>query len=471
MICLRTDRKVIMSLALWNVNVIEIGSRTGARGAEPQIYMRQKSETSSSFLIAMGFWRIGKRAIPQPPSAEFPLELLEQIFAHFARNPDTTFEQMKSLRLVCRSFDQAARRRVMSRVRLFGNGDNPMSNMLQLHSILSSNLNGHLDATTTLVMGDWKWRYGELQLFVSFREMRDFAYPKVPGILSNSTIVPLAYLFVMLCAPHLFVLGIHDLVALLCTRYRLSHPSVLNMPRVRRVIWKADWDAPNWITSNTVKLLLEFHQLSELVLLADYGQDLGYIFKCLSKLHNLRKLSVEILNSFNWYRNRPNPLHDLGKVIGANLNLTHFELFLHEHTKVSCSAIFGHVPAGSPLKLEHLSISDNFSNVEAIVPHIRFLNSINFYARYNQILPVLRSERIFPPFIQASEIHNNLVDYLRGHPHIVSLSTNDDYNKATGTTILEIMAQHSESLKYFSTTSLGFRLCVIESFQNRLLLQ
>ncbi|KAF8345003.1 hypothetical protein F5887DRAFT_1199358 [Amanita rubescens] len=243
------------------------------------------------------------------------------------------------------------------------------------------------------------------------------------------------------------------------------------MPRVRRVIWKADWDAPNWITSNTVKLLLEFHQLSELVLLADYGQDLGYIFKCLSKLHNLRKLSVEILNSFNWYSNRPNPLNDLGKVIGANLNLTHFELFLHEHTQVSCSAIFGHVPAGSPLKLEHLSISDNFSNVEAIVPHIRFLNSINFYARYNQILPVLHSERIFPPFIQASEIHNNLVDYLRGHPHIVSLSTNDDYNKATGTTILEIMAQHSESLKYFSTTSLGFRLCVIESFQNRLLLQ
>lgn len=107
--------------------------------------------------------------------------------------------------------------------------------MLQLHAILSSNLNGHLDATTTLMMDSWKWRFGK-QLFMSFRQMRNVGVSKVLGILWNSTFVPLEYLFVALCAPHLLVLGIHDSVARLCTRYRLSHPSVLNIPRVRRVV-------------------------------------------------------------------------------------------------------------------------------------------------------------------------------------------------------------------------------------------
>ena len=207
------------------------------------------------------------------------------------------------------------------------------------------------------------------------------------------------------------------------------------------------------------------------MLLLDYGQDLGYIFKCLSKLHTLHKLRIEIVNRCDyWYRNRPNPLNDLGKVIGANLNLTHLELFLNKHIQVSCSAIFGHVPAGSPLKLEHLSISDSFSDVQAIIPHIRFLTSINFYAYYDQILPVLHSERIFPPFIQASVIHSNLFDYLSDHPHIVSLFIHNCYSEATGTTILGIMAQHSESLKYFSTTSSGFFRC-LRPVQNELLLQ
>jgi hypothetical protein len=200
------------------------------------------------------------------------------------------------------------------------------------------------------------------------------------------------------------------------------------------------------------------------VLVADYGQDLGYIFKCLSKLRNLRKLRVEIPK-----RHKPNPLDGLGQVIGANLNLTHLELFLHDYSQVSCSEIFGHVPADSPLKLEHISISNSFSDVQTIIPHIRFLTSINFYARCDQIFPVLQSERIFPPSIKASDISNSLFDYLRGHPHIVSLSIHNTYEEAAGTSMLGIMVQHSESLKYFSTTAGGF-YCSLQSIENILLL-
>jgi len=59
-----------------------------------------------------------------------------------------------------------------------------MSNIPQLHAILCSDLNGHLDATTTLVMGGWKWRYARKHPFMSFgRQMRDFGVSKVRGIL------------------------------------------------------------------------------------------------------------------------------------------------------------------------------------------------------------------------------------------------------------------------------------------------
>ena len=43
-----------------------------------------------------------------------------------------------------------------------------------------------------------------------------------------------------------------------------------------------------------MKLLLEFHQLSELELLIKGDQDIKHIAKCFSRLHNLRKLKIDV---------------------------------------------------------------------------------------------------------------------------------------------------------------------------------
>jgi len=150
------------------------------------------------------------------------------------RDPYTTFDQLKPLRLVCRSFNHVVARRVLSCVRLFGSRDNPVSNIRQLHAILSSNLNGHLHLANTLVLG-WKWRYEYLSVFKSFRTMR-ISNQWVCGMIWNSTLAPLVYLLVALFVPRFLPLSACDSVARLHARYRLLWASVLNMPNVRRVM-------------------------------------------------------------------------------------------------------------------------------------------------------------------------------------------------------------------------------------------
>jgi hypothetical protein len=207
-----------------------------------------------------------------------------------------------------------------------------------------------------------------------------------------------------------------------------------------------------------VRLLLEFRQLSELELLIRGDHDLKYIAKCFSRLHNLRKLKINFVSGGKWYPNRPNPINEVGMIIGANLNLTHLELFENygDNHPVggNLSMIFGYVPPNSPLKLEHLCLSDNFSDAAAIASHARSLRSI--YLCGYKILTVMYAERIFPPIIETSRVNGHLINYLNHHPQIVGLSIYGNHFKRT--VILEIMARHSESLKYFSTSSSGFFL-------------
>ncbi len=84
---LRMNRKAKMLLALCNVMFVLVTTARSqfASGTESQIHMRPKSETFSSFSIAMRLRRSDKRAISnllQPPLAELPFELLDRIFAH-----------------------------------------------------------------------------------------------------------------------------------------------------------------------------------------------------------------------------------------------------------------------------------------------------------------------------------------------------------------------------------------------------
>lgn len=202
----------------------------------------------------------------------------------------------------------------------------------------------------------------------------------------------------------------------------------------------------------------------------DHEGDLSHISKCFSQLHGLHKLKIDVRGWHDkLYRKRPNPINDLGKIIGANLTLTHLELFQNDGAGGNLSKMFDCIPLNSPLKLEHLSISDSFSDIKAIVPHARSLTSVTFSPNYRQILPVLHFNCIFPPIIQMTYVEDRMINYLRDNPRIVGLSIYGLYDEFLGGTIFEIMARHSASLTYFSTPAASFLNC-LERVGNELLL-
>ena len=148
------------------------------------------------------------------------------------RDPDTTFDQLKSLRLVCKSFDWATAPRVLYCVRLFGLSEMPMSNIRQLQTIVSPDLESHLCMTKTLVIGNWNW---SPRLFEPLRKTRNSGV-RVPAIVFNSAVIPLLCLLTIIFAPHLVHFYICNSVVHLRTKCRFSRASVLNMPNVRRVV-------------------------------------------------------------------------------------------------------------------------------------------------------------------------------------------------------------------------------------------
>ena len=155
-------------------------------------------------------------------------------------------------------------------------------------------------------------------------------------------------------------------------------------------------------------------------------------------------------------------INDVGKVLGANLNLTHLELFQHANSGVSFSTIFGYVPASSPLKLEHLGICDigsSDSDLRAIIPYMRSLTSIDLgELRGSRLIALLHSERIFPAVIQIAWLGGYIINYLSDHPGLVGLSIRESTLPGREK-ILEIMALNSGSLAYFSTNIVNLCFC------------
>jgi hypothetical protein len=148
----------------------------------------------------------------------------------FIRDPYTTFDQLKSLRLVCRIFSDVAGRRVLSRVRLFRRVEDPWMEFLPPLSVISLELNCDLYETSTLVAD---WRNTNRSMFMSFREMRKSNKWVLP-IIENFTLVPFVYLLRFIFCPDTLPLCIYSSINRLRSKYRLSRASVFNTPNVRR---------------------------------------------------------------------------------------------------------------------------------------------------------------------------------------------------------------------------------------------
>ena len=153
----------------------------------------------------------------------------------FLRHPDTTFDQFKALRLVCKTFDEITTPRVLSCICLFVHGDNVLANLRQLQSLVHPKPNGRLHLTDGLVIKNWKWIYGESH-FMSFRDMRNTGL-WVPGIILNSTVLPFIYFLGILFTPQFLPVGIFNTAVRLRARHRLSQTARLDMlPNVRSVV-------------------------------------------------------------------------------------------------------------------------------------------------------------------------------------------------------------------------------------------
>ena len=164
---------------------------------------------------------------PQSILIETVLELLEEIITHvrliFAygqlfsflinqavvhEGSRSTFDQLKSLRLVGRCYNYATAPRVLYCIRICDQD--------ACHEQL-------------------EMEYDTCRLCILFRDMRNWC-KSASGLILNFTVVPLACLLTIIFAPHMVRLCIYDSVSRLRTRYHFSWASVLNMPNVRRFV-------------------------------------------------------------------------------------------------------------------------------------------------------------------------------------------------------------------------------------------
>jgi hypothetical protein len=215
---------------------------------------------------------------------------------------------------------------------------------------------------------------------------------------------------------------------------------------------------PFSITSRTAEWLSKLPQLTELALTIYTAQDLGHIAGCLSRIHNLRKLTLTFILWYTEFRSPSRPSGAMGAVLAANPSLTHLELFqggigLPE----DIALIFNHVPIDRPLKLEHLGVSANVRDMSVILPHIRSLESIREKSDgKSNIFEYLLSQRIFPSAIAAQCVNRQFIEYINCHPGITSLSV-DSPLLVSGSEVLGSLARHSRTLERFRIC--GASLC------------
>ena len=143
------------------------------------------------------------------------------------RDPDTTFDQLKALRLICRSFDQLCSARVLACIRLFGYDDGAvLENSRHLESIISSkryNL-----PTYTLVIPKWRWIYGE-----KFYVPGTSIIPR--GTLSKIFLLSIFNLYRCFVQPSAVLIDISTVLARLEARRRLNHTEEIGFSSIRRV--------------------------------------------------------------------------------------------------------------------------------------------------------------------------------------------------------------------------------------------
>ena|SRR6266478_235371 len=148
------------------------------------------------------------------------------------QDPDTTFDQMKALRLVCRSLDAICFRRVLTSIRLFGRDvEDVPGNFHHLNGVLSCN---RLLPASTLVIPDWHWIYPRGKYFLTFHELPG-ARGAMLVILLNTFLGPIYHFYRFVRSPKILPVGVFHFFIRLGAQFRFAFANDIEFSNVRRV--------------------------------------------------------------------------------------------------------------------------------------------------------------------------------------------------------------------------------------------
>ncbi|KAF8629345.1 hypothetical protein AX15_003496 [Amanita polypyramis BW_CC] len=413
----------------------------------------------------------GSRRSPQQPLAclsYLPAEILLQIGSEILRDPETTIVEFKNLRLVCRSLNYVFTPIVLSSIHVFYPlpRGKVLSRFQQLRA-LTGGLN-QLSHVRTLTLNSWDWIFQAHGRFGHVRFSDSDRRALIKAILWNYVLVPAGYFFwALYIDPAALPRQMRKVLARARAKRYVKHIDRISfqLPNVRRVNW---WlPAPNIDSHKSVLLNLRILEtlpsLEELELtFHPYNDRIHEIADTMSRLHNLRKITVRIINPsdegqelhFNW----------LKQAIAHNPNLIYLDLYQVEDEDgemITISDLFNDVPPDQPVKLEHIRLSPIFYQVTPTVSrHFRSVASINICFPYSWrphtmdgIWQILYNEGIFVSDIQTNRVTQDMLNYLCCLNSLTSLSLYDldsvhqVRNQESAKMLFPVLVRHSKTLR------------------------
>ncbi|KAM6495329.1 hypothetical protein JOM56_009952 [Amanita muscaria] len=376
----------------------------------------------------------------------------------------------RSLRLVCKMFDDIWASEVMVELMLFPSelAQEPHHSLVKC---LQSLVHRKSNTTTykTITIKNWHILDTRMDRFASalrlFWNQRPIIMMIITALIVVFLIVPVVFnqiwiyffIYTMIFICLILVAFYTVLLVLLIHPKKIPHNTrtVLNVYRARyySALLPQRVDFPNvrlffgycqcdWVIYRSARILWSLQQLTELELAISDNTDMDYLAK--------------------------------RTLIARNANSTHFN-YDWRPTGVlrSLSDLFSNVPTDKPLKLHHVSLNDCCTNFEALVPHVLPLTSFTYHSSQgNTWCAAFLRAKVFPPMIKVESLDLRLVLYLRRYSGIISLSiaaaTVPQGSSLQGSSLWRALMQHEGTLRQLclNTKLLTFLLENVENEMN-----
>lgn len=401
---------------------------------------------------------------------ELPIEIHLGIQNQLLNDPDTTMGQLRSLRLVCKMFDNIWLPFAMTNMALIpSNLAHPPYGALVQYLQFLVHGKGNTTNYTTLTIRNWHRFETELDRFsTDIRQLWGEGLMKtliwILFLIFTHFIIALAslifYLLLLLVQPHKIPYHISRVFNARRARNQVaSLPGKLDVSSIRCCRLFIDSRERDWAMDHSAKVLLSLPQLTELELGISMYTDLEYVVRRLAPLNRLRKLTLlrATVTSFH--------IRSLSTLIAHNGNLTHLDYDLLPNVPQDLAELFSDVSTDRPLRLYHMSLNSACTNFEALAPHVQSLFSFEYHSgpRNPWCIPFVGAE-VFPPTIKVESIDQNLITFIETHPGIASLSIatsrvpQDVVPESLG--LFQVLRPHTETLRRLSLNTKLFALSI-----------